>query len=91
MKTKILYIITTVFLFMATSPMMAQRGASKNTNPMLSQRGASKISATNPKDVNADPDLAPIDDYLWVLVLVGVVFAIIKLKAYAKQTKPSLK
>ena len=46
------------------------------------------------RDPNADPDApdaVPIDDYLWVLVLVAVVFAILKLKAYAKQTKPSLK
>ena len=70
MKLKFIYIITSILLFLVTSPVIAQ------------------------KDVDLDPDApdsVPIDDYLWVLVLVGVVFAILKLKAYAKQTKPSLK
>ena len=42
------------------------------TNPVIAQ-----------EDPGDDPDVpaAPLDDYLWVLVLVGVVFAIIKLKA----------
>jgi len=67
MKLKFIYIISSILLFLVTSPVIAQ------------------------EDPGDDPDAVPIDDYLWVLVLVGVVFAIIKLKAYAKQAKPSLK
>jgi hypothetical protein len=34
---------------------------------------------------NADAPAAPINDYLWVLALVGLVFVFIKLKAYSRQ------
>ena len=71
MKLKFIHILSSILLFLATNPVIAQR--------------------RNLEDPGDDPDAVPIDDYLWVLVLVGVVFAIIKLKAYAKQTKPSLK
>ena len=73
MKLKFIHILSSILLFLATNPVIAQRR-----------------SLEDPGD---DPDVpaAPLDDYLWVLVLVGLVFAIIKLKAYAKQTKPSLK
>jgi len=36
----------------------------------------------------AEPAEAPIDDYWWVLVLVALVFAIVKLKSFTKQTTP---
>ena len=71
MKLKFIHILSSILLFLATNPVIAQR--------------------RNLEDPGDDPDSVPIDDYLWVLVLVGLVFAIIKLKAYAKQTKPSLK
>ncbi len=61
MKTKIIYLVTSIFLFLITIPAMAQR---------------------DPGD--EDIDAVPIDDYIWVLLLVGVVYAILKLKMYAQ-------
>jgi hypothetical protein len=53
------------------------------STPILAQR-----------DLDSDPDVVPttsIDNYIWILILVGVVFAILKLRTYSKQHKPILK
>jgi hypothetical protein len=34
---------------------------------------------------NADTPAAPINDYLWILALVGLVFVFLKLKSYSRQ------
>ncbi|TDD94095.1 hypothetical protein [Flavobacterium cellulosilyticum] len=33
--------------------------------------------------------VAPIDDYVWVLALIGLAFVFIKLRNYTRQTNPS--
>ena len=68
MKSKLIYIISSIFLFLVN-------------NNVLAQREGSSRGATDP---GPDPDAVPINDYLWVLVLVGVVFAILKLKSFEK-------
>ena len=68
MKSKLIYIISSVFLFLVSNNIFAQRDGGS--------RGVS--------DPGSDPDALPIDDYIWVLVLIAVVFAIIKLKAFRK-------
>ena len=75
MKSKLIYIISSVFLFLVSNNIFAQRD------------GGSRGEA----DPGSDPDALPIDDYIWVLVLVALVYAIIKLKAFTKNTEPLVK
>lgn len=39
-----------------------------------------------PEDPGVDPVAAPIDDYVWVLALVGLFYVILRLRAFAKET-----
>jgi hypothetical protein len=43
----------------------------------------SPLMAEEPADPGADPDAAPlpIDDYLWILVLVGLIYVYLKFRA----------
>lgn len=56
------------------------------TSPLLAQRGPGRNGA-DPEDLPA----APIDDYIWVLVLVALVFGILTIKTNAKRKKVVLK
>jgi uncharacterized membrane protein len=53
---------------------------------ILASNLAQSQRVTFEEDVE-DVAAAPIDDYIWVLVLIGVVFAIFTLKTYTKQAK----
>jgi len=52
---------------------------------IFAQREEGRRGASNP---GSDPDALPVDDYLWVLFLVALIYAIIVLKSYVK---PSVK
>jgi hypothetical protein len=68
LKTKVINIIVSIFIFLISNPIFAQRTDDSS--------GAS--------DPGLDPDAAPIDDYIWVLALFGLIYGIIKLKSYTK-------
>jgi hypothetical protein len=38
---------------------------------------------------NADPPMAPIDEYLWVLAAIGLVYAFFRVRAFALQVNNS--
>jgi hypothetical protein len=59
----------TFFLLFSNFVLFAQVGNENDTNDLE----------------NADTLAAPINDYLWVLALVGLVFVFIKLKSYSRQ------
>jgi hypothetical protein len=42
------------------------------------------------EDPGDDPDPAPINDYLWVLALIGLFFVYLKFRAIHKQIKTNL-
>lgn len=50
------------------------------SNPVLAQ-----------EDPGADPDVpaAPIDDYVWVLAVIGLVYVFLKVRAFALQGNTS--
>ena len=73
MKSRLIYITSSIFLFLVNNNVLAQRDSGS--------RGVA--------DPGPDPDAVPIDDYIWVLVLVGVVFAILKLRTFTKQIATS--
>lgn len=71
MRTKFIYIISSVFLFLVNNPIIAQRDGGS--------RGVS--------DPGPDPDAVPINDNIWILLVVALVYAIIKLKVFTKNNK----
>lgn len=71
MRTKLIYIISSVFLFLVNNPIIAQRDGGS--------RGVS--------DPGHDPDAVPINDNIWILLVVALVYAIIKLKVFTKNNK----
>lgn len=66
MKTKFIYIISSVFLFLLNNNLIAQRDDGS--------RGGT------------DPEAVPIDDYLWVLIVIALVFAIKKLNFFTRDS-----
>jgi len=41
------------------------------------------------EDPGEDPDTVPIDDYVWVLAIVGLIYIFIRLKTFAQQRSTS--
>ena len=72
MKNKLIHYYLAAFYFCSTFVMMAQPGANDTGGTLEDTSGD-----TTPG--------APIDDYLWVLVLIGLTFAILKFRAIYKQ------
>ena len=72
MKT---YIKTLLFTLLLMSSITLKADTDTYSNPE---------TEFSPADPNGDPG-APIDDYLWVLVFVGLAFAIVKLRTTYKQ------
>ena len=72
MKNNLLKIYIAAFYFCSTFIMFAQPGANDTGGTLEDTTGD-----TTPA--------APIDDYLWVLVFVGLAFAIVKLRTTYKQ------
>ncbi|SNR41314.1 hypothetical protein SAMN06265371_102410 [Lutibacter agarilyticus] len=73
MKTRFIHIIINVFLFLLNNNLIAQRDGGS--------RGVT--------DPGTDPDAVPIDDYLWVLIVIALVFAVKKLNFFARDSNPS--
>jgi hypothetical protein len=46
---------------------------------------------TDLPDAPEDTTPAPIDDYVWVLALVGLIFVLLRFKALVKQANTSIK
>lgn len=74
MKKKLIYNILRIFLFLATVPMLAQRGGGRG-----------------PGDPGGDPDATPIDDHIWILIIVAIVFGVFTIRAMSKRKKAVLK
>ena len=73
MKTNLLKLYIAAFYFCATFVMVAQPGTG-SSNGGIDDAGASDTTPA-----------APIDDYLWVVVLIGLGFAFYKLVSVYKQ------
>ncbi len=71
MKNNLLKYYIVAFYFCSTFMLFAQPGAT----------GEGGIES----DSDSTPETAPIDDYVWVLALVGLVFIILKFRAIYKQ------
>lgn len=74
MKNKLIHLYIAAFYFCSSFVMIAQQPGSDNDG---SNGGLEGDTDTTPA--------APIDDYLWVLVLIGLTFAILKFRAIYKQ------
>ena len=75
MKSKLIYSILSIVLFLSTVPMLAQRS---NGREGLEEPGG-------------DPDAVPIDDHIWILIIVALVFGILTIRAISKKEKVVLK
>ncbi len=71
MKTKLLKYYITAFYLCSTFVMVAQPGDGSDGAPLEG-------------DTDTTP-AAPIDDYVWVLAAIGLLFVFLKFQAIAKQ------
>lgn len=74
MKNNILKLYVTVFYLCSTFVMFAQPGAGSD-NSGIDDDGSSDVTGA-----------APIDDYVWVLATIGLVFVFLRLRAFANQS-----
>ncbi|MFI0491057.1 hypothetical protein [Flavobacterium sp.] len=72
MKTSLLKFYIIAFYLCSTFVSFAQIGSQDSTNDLES----------------TDAPAAPINDYLWILALCGLIFVFFRLKSYSKQENP---
>lgn len=75
MKNNFLKYYTTAFFFCSTFMMFAQPGSGSD-NGGIDDSGEADITPGT-----------PIDDYVWILALIGLTFVFLKFRAQVKQSK----